>query len=65
MLVSGDFNGHVGKALEGFNGCHGGHRFCSHNADGTKILDLCAAANLAITNLHLYLMKPDSDLVTY
>ena len=65
MLVSGDFNGHAGKALEGFNGCHGGRGFGSRNADGTKILDLCGAANLAITNLHLYLMKPGSDLVTY
>ena len=63
MLLCGDFNGHVGKAPEGFNGVHGGCGFCSRNADGTRILDLCTAANLAITNT--YFMKPDSHLVTY
>ena len=63
LLVCGDFNGHVGKAPEGFNGVHGGCGFGSRNADGTRILDLCTAANLAITNT--YCMKPDSHLVTY
>ena len=50
LLVCGDFNGHVGKAPKGFNGIHGGHGFGSGNADGTRILDLCTAENLAITN---------------
>ena len=63
LLVCGDFNGHVGKAPEGFNGVHGGHGFGSRNADGTRILDLCTAANLAISNT--YSMKPDIHLVTY
>ena len=63
LLVCGNFNGHVGKAAEGFNGVHGGCGFGSCNADGTRILDLCIAVNLAITNT--YFMKPDSHLVTY
>ena len=63
LLVCGDFNGHVEKAPEGFNGVHGGRGFGSRNADGTRILDLCTAANLAISNT--YFMKPDSHLVTY
>ena len=50
LVVCGDFNGHVKKAPEGFSGVHGGRGFGSHNADGTRILDLCTAANLAITN---------------
>ena len=50
LLVCGDFNGHVGKARKGFNGIHGGHGFGSRNADGTRILDLCTAENLGITN---------------
>ena len=52
FLVFGDFNDHVGKAPEGFNGVHGGHAFGSRNADGIRILDFCAAANLAITNTY-------------
>ena len=63
LLVCGDFNGNVGKAPEDFNGVHGGCGFDSCNANGIRILDLCAAANLAITNT--YFMKPDSHLVTY
>ena len=50
LVVCGDFNGHVKKAPEGFSGVHGGRGFGSHNADGTRILDLCTVANLAITN---------------
>ena len=42
---------------------HGGRGFGSGNADGTRILDLCTTANLAVTNT--YFMKPDSHLVTY
>ena len=45
------------------NGVHGRHGFGSQNADGTRILDLCTAANLTITNT--YFMKLDSHLVTY
>ena len=63
LLVCGDFNGHVGKVSEGLNGVHGGCRFGSCKADGTRILDLCTAAIIAITNT--YFMKPDSHLVTY
>ena len=63
LLVCGDFNGHIGKAPEGFSGVHGGRGFGSGNADGTKILDLCTTANLPVTKA--YFMKPDSHLVTY
>ena len=63
MLEYGDFNEHVGKAPKGFNGVHGGHGFGLRNADETRILDLCTAANLDITNT--YFMKPDTHLVTY
>ena len=63
LLVCGDFNGHVGKTPEGFSGVHGGRGFGSGKADGTRILDLCTTANLAVTNT--YFMKPDSHLVTY
>ena len=50
----GDFNGNVGKATEGFDGAHGGHWFGSRKSDGIGILDLCAAANQAFTNIYLW-----------
>ena len=62
LLVCSDFNGHVGKSPEGFNGVHGGRWFGSLNPDGTRIVDLCTAENLAITNT--YIMKAHSYLVT-
>ena len=64
MLVCGEFNGHVvGKASEGFNGVHSGNGFGSHNADGIRILDLYAAANLAFPKT--FFTKVDSHLVSY
>ena len=63
MLVCSDFNDHVGIAPEGFNGVHGGRGFGSGNVDGIRILDLCTAANLAVTKTSF--MKLYSHLVTY
>ena len=63
MLVCGDFNRYVGKTPKGFNGVNGGCGFGSCNADGTRILDLCTAADLAITNT--YFTKAESHLVNY
>ena len=61
LLVFGNFSGYLGKVPEGFNRVHGGRGFGSCNADG--VLDLCAAAYLAITKT--YFIKPGSYLVTY
>ena len=36
---------------------HGGCGFGLYNADGIRILNLCTAANLGITNT--YFVKPD------
>ena len=58
MLVCGDFNGHVEKAPEGFNGVHGGRGFGSRNADGTRIYIFYKTRNT-------FFMKPDSHLVIY
>ena len=62
MLVCADFNGHVRKVPEDFNGVPGGHGFGSYNADGIIIFNINAAGNLDITTT--YAMKPDSHLVT-
>ena len=53
LIVCGGFNRHVGKALYGFNGIHGGRWFGSHYSDGTRISDLYTTANLAIANTYL------------
>ena len=62
-FVAGDLNGHVGRASDGFYLLHSGHGFGTRNADGTRILDMCVAADLAITNT--FFCKSDSTLITY
>ena len=63
LMVCGDLNGHVGQGSNGFEGHHGGNGFGVRNQDGTRILDLCVATNLAITNT--FYRKQDSRLITY
>ena len=63
LLVCGDLNGHVGKTSSGFEGLHGGHGYGVRNPEGTRILELCAAADLVITNT--YFTKCDSQLLTF
>ena len=40
LLIYGDFNGHVGAGVEGFEGVHGGFWFGKRNVDGDMILEL-------------------------
>ena len=63
LLVCGDLNGHVGKTSSGFEGLHGGLGYGVRNPEGTRILELCAAADLVITNT--YFTKCDSQLLTF
>ena len=39
LAVCGDFNGHVGKDVEGFDGVHGGMGFRSRNVEGEMLLE--------------------------
>ena len=41
VLGLGDFNGHVGKCAEGFEGIHGGYGIGKRNAEGRLLLDFC------------------------
>jgi hypothetical protein len=63
LLVCGDFNGHIGASSPGFDGVHGGFGYGNQNADGVRILDFCAAANLSITNS--FFSKTPNKLITY
>ena len=63
LVAAGDFNGCVGKDTDGLENIHGGKGYDHQNHDGTRILDMCTATNLAITNI--YFPKPDIKLNTY
>ena len=37
----GDFNGHVGEEIEGFEGVHGGNEIGKRNAEGRMLFEFC------------------------
>ena len=50
IIVSlGDFNGHVGKCAEGFEGVHGGNGVGKRNAEG-RLLEFCDERELCVAN---------------
>ena len=59
VLGVGDFNGHVGKCAEGFEGIHIGKR----NAEGRLLLDICDQKELCVANTRF--KKKDKKKVTY
>ena len=63
LLVCGNLNGHVGKTSSGFEGLHAGYEYGVRSPEGTRTLELCAAADLVITNT--FFTKCDSQLLTF
>ena len=41
VLGMGDFNGHVGKRIDGFESIHGGNGFGERNVEGEMLLKFC------------------------
>ena len=62
MLGLGDFNGHVGKCAEGFEGMHGGYGIGKTNAEGRLLLDFCDQKELCVA--HTWYKKNERK-VTY
>ena len=48
--VLGDFNGHVGRHIDGFNGVHGGFGACQRNLCGRMLLEFCLGKELCVSN---------------
>ena len=46
----GDFNGHVGKCAEGFEGVHQGNGVGKRNAEGRRLLEFCDERELCVAN---------------
>ena len=46
----GDFNGHVGKEIEGFEGVHGGYGIGERNAEGRMLLEFYEEKELCVAN---------------
>ena len=63
LLICGDFNGHVGTEIEGFEGVHGGCGFGKRNVEGEMILEFADALNFAVANT--WFKKEEKRLITY
>ena len=62
LVICGDFNNHVGKVANGYEGVHGGHGYGSRNTEGKRILEFAVAHNLVVGNTF---PKKDNHLITY
>ena len=63
VVICGDFNGHVGKEADGFEGVHGGYSFGVRNAEGEMLLEFAEGAEMLVANTCF--MKKDHRLITY
>lgn len=62
VIIVGDFNGQVGRTSNVFDRYHGSNGYGTRDTDGTKILDFCAAADMAINT---FFTKRPTHLITY
>ena len=64
IIVSfGDFNRHVGKGFEGFEGVHEGNGIGKRNAEGSRLLEFCDERELCVANT--WSCKIDKRKITY
>jgi len=47
VAFAGDMNGHIGSSNVGYVGTHGGFRYGSRNADGSRILEFADGLNFS------------------
>ena len=63
VLGLGDFNGHVEKCAEGFEGIHGGYGIVYRNAEGRMLLEFRDQKELCVANT--WYKKKDKRKVIY
>ena len=56
VIVGGNFNGHVGKSSEGYEGMHGGLGFGSRNKEGERLLKFGTATVMMIEEVYLFFL---------
>ena len=63
VLCLGDFNGHVGKWIDGFEGVHGGNGIGERNLEGRRLLEFCDEKDLCVANT--FFRKGEKRKVTF
>ena len=59
----GEFDGHVGRNIDGFQGVHGERGIGERNQEGRMLLEFCDAMDLCIANT--WLRKADKKKMIY
>ena len=54
MFLFGDFNRHVRKCADGFEGVHGGNGISKTFAEGRRLLEFCDEKELCVANTWFY-----------
>uniref|UniRef100_A0A0L8GGR7 Endonuclease/exonuclease/phosphatase domain-containing protein n=1 Tax=Octopus bimaculoides TaxID=37653 RepID=A0A0L8GGR7_OCTBM len=63
VLGMGDFNGHIGKWIQSFEGVHGGNGIGERNKEGRMLLEFCDEKKLCVTNT--WFRKTEKRKVTF
>jgi len=63
LMVAGDFNGHVGERIEGYEGVHGGHGYGVRNKEGERLLEFVDSREMIVANT--WFKKEDSKKISY
>ena len=63
VLDMGDFNGHVDKRIEGYEGVHGGNGIGERNVEGKMLLEFCDEKELCVANT--WFKKEEKRKMTY
>ena len=63
VVVCGDFNGHVGEEIKGYEGVHGGKGFGKRNREGEMLLEFADAHQLSVMNT--WFEKREQQKISY
>ena len=63
LVICADFNGHVGKVADGYEGVHCCQGYGLRKFEGERIIEPAVAQDLVLGNTHFH--KKDNHLITY
>ena len=63
VLGLGNFNGHVGRRIDGFDGVHGGYGIDKRNVERRSLLEFCDEKELRVANT--WFEKKEERKITY